>query len=671
MKVHRIVAVCALVLFFGLRANGQVYEFDPGSDAYEFNEDFADAKYLQSWHQLIANLSIMPLNDDDDWYWWTAWTAGDLTVTVTEVGAGALQLEVYVRNANGTLGQLIGSSATAGQTETVMVTGVTAGNGYYIRVLSASGATNDNYVLEVKGTAARNNGTPNRNPAANPNTTTADEAKLKPAIDVLANDVDPDTDTLTLHLHSDWYGRGTVSANKMNYLPATSLTQTHDFTYVADDGRGGRSKAKVTVSINPLTGSPLPAFPEAEGFGSHSTGGRNSAITNPDQLVHRVTNLNDSGTGSLRHAVQGVTGPRIVVFDVGGTINLASILRVGSKITIAGETAPGDGITVFGRETRIDDVNNVVVRYIRFRLNENAPAAEDALTVVAPLSKTTSNVIIDHCSLSWGRDGTIDVWNSDKVTVQWCIISETLLTHSLGTIVGADFSAARYVTMHHNLWAHNNGRTPWVERDNNVDVINNVIYNWGNPARPYDKFATQIGISGMPPSKANVDGNYYIAGPDTDTTMMEPNNDDTAPARAIGESSTNKTEVYFGRSVLGQCTNTIPASASNPGSTNLTDLDKDSNHAAAAGAPLCPIIYGSAVEKTAQIVWPVTGIDPAVTTHTADEAYKRVLGMSPYDPQAAAGAALVRDATDNRIIDDVKTRDPNGRLVSAPPDPPQ
>jgi pectate lyase len=200
------------------------------------------------------------------------------------------------------------------------------------------------------------------------------------------------------------------------------------------------------------------AFPTAEGFGAYSLGGRGGD-------VYTVSNINDSGEGSLREGIQSATGPRTIVFAVSGLIKLKSTLKVDKDyITIAGQTAPGDGICLRDACFQIS-ADHVIVRYIRSRLGDEAGREADAISITSGY-----NIIMDHCSASWSVDecfscSTGDKDKIDSVTVQWSIISEALNnsihekgSHSYGALIRGCYGA-KY-SYHHNLFAHNRSRNP-------------------------------------------------------------------------------------------------------------------------------------------------------------------------------------------------------------------
>jgi len=205
------------------------------------------------------------------------------------------------------------------------------------------------------------------------------------------------------------------------------------------------------------------AFPGAEGYGKYTVGGRGGK-------VYEVTNLNDSGEGSLRAAVEA-KGPRTVVFRVSGTIILNSRLDISHPyITIAGQTAPGDGICIRRYQLNIG-ADEVIIRHIRARLGNESRKA-DAIE-----SRYTKNIIIDHVSASWSLDETMSIYHCDNITVQWCLVAESLASgsHGFGGIWGANHS-----TYHHNLLAHHTSRNPrFATGCRNTDYRNNMVYNWG------------------------------------------------------------------------------------------------------------------------------------------------------------------------------------------------
>jgi hypothetical protein len=267
-----------------------------------------------------------------------------------------------------------------------------------------------------------------------------------------------------------------------------------------------------TLSVSETEAS-IPAFPGAEGFGAESVGGRGGEVL-------FVTNLNDDGPGSLRAAVEA-DGPRTVIFCVSGTIALESTLAITKPyITIAGQTAPGDGICLKNYALAIS-ADHVIVRYIRCRPGDDAGSEVDALSI-----SSGRDIIVDHCSASWSVDETLSASTSGQlgnVTVQWCIISESLHnsvhhkgSHGYGSLIRGGWGNG--YTFHHNLYAHHYARLPRPGNYNDrsidpngfiLDFRNNVIYNWGGTYAGYNSDGSN-GVNSI--TKMNFVGNYYKSG---------------------------------------------------------------------------------------------------------------------------------------------------------------
>jgi pectate lyase len=256
--------------------------------------------------------------------------------------------------------------------------------------------------------------------------------------------------------------------------------------------------------------SPI-AFPGAEGFGKFTTGGRGGKV-----LI--VTNLNDNGSGSFRAAAEA-NYPRIIVFAISGTIHLQQKINIKSNVTIAGQSAPGDGIC-FADKSVVIAGDNIIVRFLRFRLGDkfqkggmvDGNGADDAFG-----GTKRKNIIIDHCSFSWSTDEAFSIYAGDSTSVQWNLISEPLNYsyhfetgdkdyehHGYGGIWGGMHSS-----FHHNLFAHCTSRTPRFNgirhtKEENCDFSNNVIYNWGGNN-------VHAGEGG----NYNIINNYYKSGPST------------------------------------------------------------------------------------------------------------------------------------------------------------
>jgi len=243
-----------------------------------------------------------------------------------------------------------------------------------------------------------------------------------------------------------------------------------------------------------------PAFPGAEGFGKFATGGRLGS-------VYKVTNLNDSGSGSLRDAVSQPN--RIVVFEVAGVIKLNSALVFKPNQYIAGQTAPGEGITVYGNRVSFSGANHTICRYMKFRMGAKyGDSGKDACGI-----SNGSDMIFDHCSISWGRDETFSVsWDGKgteptNITIQNCIIAQGLMSHSAGGLIQTNGG----VTLYRNLYVDNDTRNNKIKGVN--QYVNNMVYNWKSAAYI-------MGGDSEGQSYANCVGNYFIKGPGNGSTPL-------------------------------------------------------------------------------------------------------------------------------------------------------
>lgn len=353
---------------------------------------------------------------------------------------------------------------------------------------------------------------------------------------------------------------------------------------------------------------PVPAFPGAEGFGSATPGGRGGAVL-------FVTNLQDDGPGSLRAACQS-KGPRTVLFRVSGIIELESTLKITEPfLTVAGQSAPGDGICLRGHGLVVADTHDVVLRHLRIRPGDTAKEETDALSVYR-----SQNVILDHCSASWGTDETISITGegTSEVTVQWCMISESLNrsvhskgAHGYGSLLRADGR----VSFHHNLYAHHSSRNPrpGTYGDQNrgilLDFRNNVIYDWGNRA----------GYTAGDKATVNYIANYLKPGPSTATRVR-------ASAFHVGGSTTT---LYVDR-------NRIENQPENTDDWAMIVLPKE--------LAMADVRLPGPLEVA------------PVTTEPAEEAYRKVL--------EGAGATRPRgDPVDMRVMSQVRTG--TGRIIDS------
>jgi pectate lyase len=367
----------------------------------------------------------------------------------------------------------------------------------------------------------------------------------------------------------------------------------------------------------------IPAFPGAEGFGAVSAGGRGGRVI-------EVTSLDDSGPGTYREACQA-EGPRTVVFKVAGIVHLTKAVAINHPfITIAGQTSPGDGICIAG-ETTLINTNDVIIRYMRFRRGAVDYARRDDALGGQPLR----NIIVDHCSTSWGLDENLSIYRhmgakagfdvpkklgTENVTIQWCISSEALNKngHAFGGTQGGTSAS-----IHHNLYACNTARNPSIGFGDGVDWRNNVLFNWQH--RTVD--------GGDATSTINIVNNYYKPGP---ATRKDVARRICRPQHLIWESAPGAHPKWYvkGNYVFGF----TEVTADNTRGVDYDDAPKGVD----------PNLYHS---LTAQALTDVEWKAAPVRTQSAEEAFKLVL--------ADAGATLpVRDAVDVRVMEMVKTGKP-------------
>ncbi|OQP64355.1 hypothetical protein A3860_20500 [Niastella vici] len=390
------------------------------------------------------------------------------------------------------------------------------------------------------------------------------------------------------------------------------------------------------IFIAVRTQAQQPAFPGAEGAGMFTTGGRGTSTD--ATTVFEVTNLNDdTNPGSLRYALTATATYRTIVFRVSGTIHLASKLNIRANTTIAGQTAPGDGICIADYPVVISG-DNVIVRYMRFRMgdkNQNKGYVDGSGGDDSFGGTGVSNIIVDHCSVSWSDDEALTIYRGDKLTIQWCFMSEPL-NYSYHFETGdADYEhhgyngiqGAMHGTIHHNLYAHAKNRNPRFAGIStyspstvgieNVDFRNNVIYNW--------EINTVYGGEG---GNYNVVNNYYKWGPNTNSGVKY--------RIANPGYSTSSPVIPFGKWYIDG--NYVDGSTQNT-NNNWSGVVMQTNVAA---------------DTVQSKVTTPFNLGYTVTTYSAVNAYDSVL--------TNGGAILPRrDTLDQRIVNDVRNR--TGRII--------
>lgn len=361
------------------------------------------------------------------------------------------------------------------------------------------------------------------------------------------------------------------------------------------------------------------SFPGAEGFGRFTTGGRGGK-------VYFVTKLGDDGSeGTLRYALNQ-KGPRYIIFKTGGTIYLESPLRIKEgNVTIAGQTAPGDGITVANYETFIA-ADNVVIRYMRFRMGDQKKYQGDALG-----ARFIKNLMVDHCSMSWSTDETVSIYANENTTLQWCIIAESLRNsaHQKGAHGYGGIAGGKFASFHHNIYAHHDSRNPRLGEyagskfalTDLTDFRNNIIYNWGHN-----------NVYGGEAMNVNIVNNYYKPGPATTTKQR---------IVAIDKNEKPEAEVYniWGKYYInGNVMEGNPEVTKDNWTEGVFNQMKSSYHL-------------TDKDKNSIKINQPHDIQNNVKTHSAKEAYEKILQIG--------GASLVRDAVDLHVLKDVK----NGSFI--------
>lgn len=360
------------------------------------------------------------------------------------------------------------------------------------------------------------------------------------------------------------------------------------------------------------------AFPGAEGGGMYTTGGRGGKV------IH-VTNLNDSGSGSLRAAL-AESGPRTIVFDVAGLISLNSTLQIAKgDVTIAGQTAPGDGICLKNFATRLN-ASNVIIRFVRFRMGDEKKNEDDAIW-----GRYFENIVLDHCSMSWSTDECSSFYANKNFTMQWCILTESLCNsvHGKGSHGYGGIWGGKNASFHHNLLANHKSRNPRFDHPEvydkyvsthrgHVDYRNNTVYNWGDNS-----------TYGGEGAWFNMVNNYYKPGPAS--------KDRKYFLDANGIYTSSKTDYGYPLLYVSGNIHTKYQDITSDNSKGIYWHDHKTNTPPDASKLLASVqdIQGPSSE------------DVFTTTHAAADAFDKVL--------AFGGASLARDAVDQRACNDAKS----------------
>lgn len=366
------------------------------------------------------------------------------------------------------------------------------------------------------------------------------------------------------------------------------------------------------------------SFPGAEGAGRFTTGGRGGS-------VYEVTNLLDDGAGSLRYGLESVSGKRTIVFRVAGYIPLSRTLTVSKgDVTIAGQTAPGDGICLknYGFEIK---ANNVIIRYMRFRPGDVSQTEVDALS-----GRFYSDIIIDHCTSSWSIDEISSFYDNSRFTMQWCLMSESInrsiIYETKGDHGFTGIWGGKMATFHHNLAAHSKSRNPRLcgsrysalPDQEIVDVRNNVFFN----------YPSNCGYAGEG-GRFNFINNYYKPGPATTSSTIQSRI--FAPNPDTG--TNNQNGVAWGKFFLSGNYVFGNSAVTND---NLLGLHPSVGTFTSVKGPAMTVTLTKA-DYVMDAEIPVGTVE----TQTALIAYNNIMDN--------VGASLVRDSVDRRIIREVKS----------------
>lgn len=386
--------------------------------------------------------------------------------------------------------------------------------------------------------------------------------------------------------------------------------------YIEAKHNGWNNPHKPPVNPPPPPPPPPSTYYSFEGFGTYTRGAYSGSKA---PAIYSVTNLNNSGIGSLRYGMEAAY-PRIIVFEISGTITLTSYIWVDNPyLTVAGQTAPSPGITIKGAGFWIAS-HNIIVQHMRIRSGSPINTTNCNWWDSFDIEEGAYNIVADHCSFSWAVDETIGIgWEGAKnITLQWCIISESLDCnchpegcHSMGLLAGPKSTD---ISIHHCLFAHNGDRNPTIGSIGRVEVINNVIYNYRWDATKFEHY------TGYGAQFGNIIGNYYKYGSNTLNDYGGINLGDTSLPSMF--------YVYDNYD------------------SKFRTLDTQDQWAC---------VYGNRNMRSNNSVFMGTGI----STSSPLGAYVSVLSNSGARPNN-------RDSVDIRVINDVKNK--TGRIINSPSD---